>query len=155
MTAQSSIAIHAAVGKTHVAYLRRMIAACLGHIRHPPQDISIALVNDATMSDLHQRFMNIPGPTDVLTFELDHDDRTGKVTAGEIVICVPEAKRRCRENGQPIQNELLLYALHGMLHLSGYDDKTTAQYRRMHQAEDRILSRVGVGNVFTSGMTKS
>lgn len=151
MSDRTSISIHASVGKTYVAYLRRLLKACIAHIRKPPDDISIALVDDRTMSDLHQRFMNISGPTDVLTFELDHHPRTGRVIAGEIVVCVPEARRRCRENGHLLQNELLLYALHGVLHLSGYDDKTAAQYRRMHQAEDRILSRVGVGNVFAVG----
>ena len=99
------------------------------------------------MSQLHQRFLGIAGPTDVLTFELDHDSR-GRVTAGEIVICVPEARRQARLRNTGVERELLLYALHGMLHLSGFDDRTAAGFGRMHQKEDEILARLGIGPVF-------
>ena len=99
------------------------------------------------MADLHVRFMNIAGPTDVLTFELDHDSR-GRVTAGEIVVCVPEARRQARRHGTRVQHELLLYVIHGLLHLVGHDDHDPIEYRRMHAAEDRILRKIGIGPVF-------
>jgi rRNA maturation RNase YbeY len=88
--------------------------------------------------------MGIATPTDVLTFELEHDARGG-CTGGEVVICVPQARRQARTN---IEEELLLCGIHGMLHLSGFDDKTGAGFTAMHRAEDRILSRLGVGKVF-------
>ena len=109
--------------------------------------LSIALVGDATMSRLHRQFLGIDGPTDVITFELDHDAR-GRVTAGEVICCVPEARRQSAERSTSIDRELLLYALHGVLHLSGYDDVEPAAHRRMHLAEDRILNHIGVGAVF-------
>lgn len=102
------------------------------------------------MARLHKQFMNIPGPTDVLTFELARDSR-GRVVEGEIVLCVPEARRRAREHGIPLAHELLLYAIHGLLHLSGYDDLTEADFRAIHRAEDRILKRLGIGPVFEPG----
>ncbi len=46
------------------------------------------------------------------------------------------------------RNEVLLYALHGMLHLSGFDDRTDADFRKMHRMEDRLLARLGIGPVF-------
>jgi probable rRNA maturation factor len=91
--------------------------------------------------------MNIPGPTDVLTFPLDVD-AGGNVTSGEIVICVPEAARQTRKAGKRADRELLLYAVHGMLHLSGFDDRTEAAFRRMHRKENDILVRLGFGPVF-------
>jgi probable rRNA maturation factor len=99
------------------------------------------------MADLHLRFMDIPGPTDVLTFELDHDPR-GRVTAGEVVVCVPYALREARRRRVPPRAELLLYALHGMLHLCGYDDRTDRDFATMHRREDEILNQLGVGPVF-------
>jgi probable rRNA maturation factor len=102
------------------------------------------------MAALHEQFLGIPGPTDVLTFPLDEDDE-GRVTAGEIVICVPEARRQTKRNGVGVERELLLYALHGMLHLCGYDDRTAAAFRTMHATEDRILTQLGVGPVFNRG----
>ena len=94
------------------------------------------------MADLHQRFMGIPGPTDVLTFELDHDAR-GRTVAGEVVVCVPYALRQARRRRIAPRDELLLYALHGMLHLGGYDDRTPADFARMHRREDQILGADG------------
>lgn len=134
-------------GRAYASYVKRQLRQAIAHIPSAPREISVAFVGDARMSELHERFMKIPGPTDVLTFELDHDAK-GRVTAGEIVVCVPEAKRRAKELGHELKQELLLYALHGVLHLSGYDDRTDADYRRMHRAEDRILSRIGIGPVF-------
>lgn len=99
------------------------------------------------MSELHKRFMDIDLPTDVLTFPLELDHRS-RPTAGEVVICVPVARERARENGTTPGNEVLLYAIHGLLHLSGWDDRTGPQYRRMHEMEDRILRKLGVGPVF-------
>jgi probable rRNA maturation factor len=67
---------------------------------------------------------------------------------GEVVVCVPHARREARSRGTDPQDELLLYALHGVLHLSGHDDTTPRGYRRMHRLEDRILREIGVGPVF-------
>ena len=91
--------------------------------------------------------MGVLGPTDVLTFPLE-TDATGHTISGEIVVCVPEARRRARENGIPLEREVLLYALHGMLHLIGYDDRTDAGFAKMHRMEDDILTKLGVGPVF-------
>lgn len=113
----------------------------------PVRDLSIALVGDATMAKLHEQFLLIPGPTDVLTFELAHDAR-GRCTAGEVVCCVGHAARAAKRFGHPVRLELLLYAVHGLLHLLGHDDTTDASYRRMHAAEDRLLTKLGVGPVF-------
>jgi probable rRNA maturation factor len=99
------------------------------------------------MADLHVQFMGIAGPTDVLTFELEHDSR-GRCTAGEVVVCVPYAKRTAKQHGTTVERELLLYCLHGLLHLTGHDDRDDISYRKMHAAEDRILTAIGVGPVF-------
>ncbi|GIW78027.1 MAG: hypothetical protein KatS3mg104_3090 [Phycisphaerae bacterium] len=149
-----SLSFNGTVGKRYVPFLRRYLKRAIPLIRNAPSDISIALVNDARMSELHLRFMNIPGPTDVLTFELDHNPSSGRCVSGEIVICVPEARRQASRLGHALEHELLLYALHGILHLCGYDDRNRQSYRRMHRTEDRILTAIGIGAVFTRSGTK-
>jgi probable rRNA maturation factor len=110
-------------------------------------EFSLVLIGDRRMSDLHAQFMGIAGPTDVLTFPLDQDAR-GWVTAGEVYVCVPEATRQARARKIPLRLELLLYGLHGMLHLGGYDDRTARDFALMHRTEDAILSGLGFGPVF-------
>lgn len=144
------LTLTASLGKAFVPTLRKHLKAAHALLAPPLAELSVALVNDRTMSDLHVRFMGIAGPTDVLTFPLDEDDG-GNVTAGEVVVCVPEAKRRAKAEGHDAAAEVLLYALHGMLHLCGHDDKTAAGYRRMHRTEDDILAQLGVGPVFDRG----
>jgi probable rRNA maturation factor len=135
------------VSKSVTEYLRKHLQSAHALLSPPLTELSVALVGDKKMSDLHLQFMNISGPTDVLTFPLELDPR-GKPLTGEVIICVPDARRRCKENGSELRKELLLYALHGMLHLSGFDDRTDRQFRRMHRMEDDILTRLGVGPVF-------
>jgi probable rRNA maturation factor len=136
-------------GKRFVPFLTRNLVAAHRILNPALRELSVALVGDARMSRLHEQFMGIPGPTDVLTFPLDEDGR-GRVTAGEVVVCVPEALRRAKIEGQKPERELLLYALHGLLHLSGYDDRTASDYRRMHRTEDMILTKLGIGPVFAA-----
>ncbi len=99
------------------------------------------------MSALHLKFMKTAGTTDVLTFPMDVD-AGGRVNSGEVYICVPEARRQVKKSGVEARLELLLYAIHGMLHLLGYDDTTARAYRAMHDMEDAILTKLGFGPVF-------
>ena len=145
--AKFDLKITARAGRTHAPFLKKMLGRAHVLLRSPFREISIALVTDAQMSKLHHRFMNDSSPTDVLTFPLDQNSR-GRATSGEIVVNVSQALRESRRRGIAMQNELLLYALHGMLHLKGMDDRTDSQYRRMHRLEDRILTQLGVGAVF-------
>jgi probable rRNA maturation factor len=141
------LTITARVGRAQAPFLKKQVGRVHGLLKSPLRELSVALVGDSAMSALHERFMNDASPTDVLTFGLEVDSR-GRVISGEIVINVSQALRESRRRGILLQNELLLYALHGMLHLKGMDDRTDSQYRRMHRLEDRILTKLGVGVVF-------
>ena len=141
------LSISAEAGKPLATFIRRRLSQALSLVKTDLRELSVALVGDRRMSELHRRFMNLPGPTDVLTFEIEHDSR-GRCIAGETILCVPEARRQARARGVELRHELLLYAIHGLLHLSGFDDRTAAGYRKMHRMEDRILTRLGIGAVF-------
>ena len=69
----------------------------------------------------------------------------------DVVVCVDEAARRSAELGHSLERELLLYALHGVLHCAGFDDQTDEGFEAMHAEEDRILSVIGVGPTFDRG----
>jgi probable rRNA maturation factor len=133
---------------SYVGYIKAKLRQAHPLMKSKLEELSVAIVNDRLMSQLHQYFMGIAGPTDVLSFTLEFNSRRQPIT-GEVVICLPEARRQSRKLGTKLRNELLLYALHGMLHLSGFDDRTDRQYRRMHLMEDTILSQLGAGPVFS------
>ncbi|HEX4795241.1 MAG TPA: rRNA maturation RNase YbeY [Humisphaera sp.] len=147
MSTVLNLSISARTGRQSAAILRRYLPKAHKLLRSPLRELSIALVGDAQMSELHERFMQIPGPTDVLTFPLDLDS-AGRAVSGEVVVCVPYATREARKRGIPIEHEILLYALHGLLHLCGFDDRTESDFATMHRREDQILTRLGLGPVF-------
>ena|SRR5690348_10798125 len=148
------LAIHAVIGKRHVPFLRRKLIAAHAVLRPALRELSIALVGDGPMSRLHRKFMNVEGPTDVLTFPLELDGRH-RAVSGEVIVCVPEARRQAKLRGTKAEEEVLLYALHGMLHLCGFDDRTQSAFRKMHRMEDEILTRLGIGPVFALPTAKS
>jgi rRNA maturation RNase YbeY len=134
--------------------LRRSLGKAHRLLKSPLRELSIALVGAKQMSELHHEFLGLTGPTDVLTFELDHDSR-GRITSGEIAICVPVARRQARARGGKTEHEVLLYALHGLLHLCGYDDRTESGFQAMHRREDHILAELGIGPVFNPAPDRS
>jgi probable rRNA maturation factor len=133
--------------------IRRGIVSAHKLLHSPIQDLSIAIVPARKMASLHITFLNQPGPTDVLTFELEHD-RQGRPTAGEIVICSTIARKNAVKLGHSVSDELLLYAIHGLLHLSGFDDRTASAFAAMHAKEDEILTRLGVGPIFSAASSR-
>lgn len=146
---QFELTVSARTGREMSAYLQRQLKQAHALLKPPLREMSLALVGEATMSRLHEEFLGIAGPTDVITFELDHDAR-GRVTSGEVVVCVPVARRQAELRGIAARVETLLYALHGMLHLCGFDDKTESAFKQMHAKEDQILTRLGVGKAFSA-----
>ena len=140
----------AQAGRDFMPFVRRALRATerlLGE-KCRLRELSVALVGDRRMSALHEQFMHLSGPTDVLTFPLDEVDVRGRAISGEVVVNVAEARRRAKEHGVAPKLEVLLYAIHGMLHLCGYDDRTERGYRVMHRMEDQLLTRLGLGPVF-------
>jgi len=113
--------------------------------------LSVALVDDTAMADLHDRYLSIPTTTDVLTFDLR--DTISSPVDGEIVICTDVAARESARRGHSLADEVLLYTVHGCLHLLGYDDHSTEDAARMHAREDQLLVELGVGTVFRRAVT--
>jgi len=93
--------------------------------------IAIVLVDRATMARVHGDFLGDPMETDVITFPY-----------GEILVCPAVAQDQAPGYGSEVEREVLLYALHGLLHLAGYDDTTPAAAERMEKAQRKLLKQV-------------
>jgi probable rRNA maturation factor len=144
-----SLSIRAPTAKEHIPFLRRHLRAAHALLHPPLRELSLALVGRRRMMALHAQYLHIPSATDVLTFELDHD-RRGQVIAGEVVVCTSVARAKAEYRDHSERVEMLLYAVHGMLHLCGYNDVTRRGSAEMHSMEDKILSRLGLGRAFDS-----
>jgi len=127
--------------------LRRLIT--LGELG--PLAVHVRVVDDAEMGRLHERYRGEAGTTDVLTFDLR--DQPQEPIEGDVVVCLDEARRQAARRGHATRLEVLLYALHGLLHLAGEDDHDPAGFERMHRREDELLTAAGHGAVFRPGET--
>jgi probable rRNA maturation factor len=135
------------------ARLRRLARRTLRLLDSRLTLLSVGVLPDAAMCRIHHQFLGDAITTDVVTFELEHAPG-GQVTAGEILICIDEARRQARRRRIAVHREMTLYLVHGLLHLHGMEDRTPVGFKRMHEAEDRILSILGVGPVFSGGEFK-
>jgi len=104
-------------------------------------NISIAVVDDATIHELNRRFLAHDYPTDVLSFLLEEG---GNLIEGEIIVSADTAATAAAKFGWSAENELLLYVIHGALHLVGYDDQSPADAALMRAQEARHLARFGL-----------
>jgi probable rRNA maturation factor len=103
--------------------------------------ISLAVVDDETIHELNRRHLEHDWPTDVLSFVLEDD---GDHLEGEVILSADTAATAAEELGNSAAEEQLLYVIHGMLHLIGYDDKSDADAREMRAAEASYLQQFGV-----------
>jgi probable rRNA maturation factor len=119
-------------------------------------ELSVAVVDDERMARLHLEHKGQAGPTDVLSFDLSDAAAAAEpggaaaAVAGDVIVCWPEAQRQSAERGHGARAELLLYAVHGLLHLLGYDDREPGDFERMHAQEDRVLVAIGESAVYSS-----
>ncbi|MCK6484240.1 MAG: rRNA maturation RNase YbeY [Phycisphaerae bacterium] len=120
-----------------------------GASRSRAGSLSIAFVSDDQIAALNESWLRHVGPTDVLTFDLRDDPDADRID-GQIVVSLDTARREARRRGHAPRDEALLYVVHGVLHLLGYDDRRAAQRREMHEKEDEVLHALGVGRVYHS-----
>jgi probable rRNA maturation factor len=125
----------------------------------PLAELSVVLVDVERMTELHVKWMNEPGPTDVLAFPMDeldlrgsrgvahasghgHDDldQPAPAVLGDVVLCPVVAERQAREAGHGTEDELQLLATHGVLHLLGFDHGDAEEHAEMFDLQGRLLS---------------
>ena len=97
-------------------------------------ELSVSFVEQDEIAGLHVRFMDEPGPTDVLSFPLDDIDEDGVRLLGDVVVAPAEA---ARNNPSDPEAELRLLIVHGILHLLGYDHEDDGARTRMWERQER------------------
>ena len=120
---------------------------------HPLAELSVLLVDERTMTELHERWMGEPGPTDVLAFPMDElrpphlgGNRAGDPEPGDdpgllgdVVLCPQVAAEQAVKAGHSAQDELELLTVHGILHLLGYDHAEPEEHAAMFGTQDQLL----------------
>lgn len=106
----------------------------------------MAVVDDATIHELNRRYLDHDYPTDVLSFFVDFVENhpVGEHIEGEIVVSADTARATAKQVGWKAHHELLLYIVHGMLHLVGYEDHNRRAAREMRQKEREVLAALGL-----------
>lgn len=107
-------------------------------------ELSIAVVDEQEMARLHVRWMDLPGPTDVLSFPMDEleagtPERPTEGVLGDIVLCPPVAARQAADAGHTTEDEFLLLTVHGILHLLGHDHAEEDERQRMFSLQRELL----------------
>lgn len=117
----------------------------------PPADVAVTVVDNEQIHALNKEYRQVDRPTDVLSFPLwepgedwviSEEEET--VPLGDIVISYPKAKEQAEEYGHSIERELGFLAVHGFLHLLGYDHETAEEEKEMFQRQEEILQQAGL-----------
>jgi probable rRNA maturation factor len=114
---------------------------------NPAADLSMVLLDSAAMADLHMRWMDLPGPTDVMSFPMDEVEPGGRPDApepgpallGDIVLCPQFAAEQAETAGHSLGQELALLTVHGVLHLLGYDHAEPNEEKEMFALQRELL----------------
>lgn len=115
---------------------------------HRDAELSLYIVDLNTIADLHLRWLDLPGPTDVMSFPIDELTPGGRPDApepgpamlGDIVLCPAFALKQAKAAGHGLDHELALLSVHGCLHLLGYDHATADEEREMFALQNELLA---------------
>ena len=127
--------------------LERLVRMALGVEGIEQAEIGVVLVDDRRIAAVHRRWLGLAGPTDVITFDLSGAAAGlphAGMLAGDIVVSTETARRMARHVGWTPRQELSYYIVHGLLHLSGYDDHDAADRRQMRARERVVMKACGL-----------
>jgi probable rRNA maturation factor len=138
-------------------FLERVLQAAADYEDIEGYQVAVTLVDDARIHELNREYRGIDRPTDVLSFALQEQgegepefdielepDADFVDSLGDIVISVETCKRQAQEYGHSIERELAFLAVHGFLHLIGYDHETAEEEQDMFRRQEEILQSVGL-----------
>jgi probable rRNA maturation factor len=130
-----------------VAGLSKLSRFVLDRMRvHPLAELCIKVVDEPTIAELNEHWMEKTGPTDVLAFPMDElrpglvNEELEEGVLGDLVLCPTVAERQAKEAGHPTKDEIDLLTVHGILHLLGYDHAEPEEHKEMFGLQDRLLT---------------
>ncbi|MBI3173309.1 MAG: rRNA maturation RNase YbeY [Chloroflexi bacterium] len=111
-------------------------------------DLTVVLTDDEQLQDLNREFRDIDAPTDVLSFpSSESNPETGRRYLGDILISVQRAEEQAAAGGHPLEAEIQLLVVHGVLHLLGHDHAEAEEKARMWAAQAEVLARLGLSGI--------
>ncbi len=111
-------------------------------------DITVVLSDDAHLHELNLEYLGVDSPTDVLSFPASETDpETGARYLGDILISIPRAEAQARSAGHPLESEVQLLVVHGVLHLLGYDHGEAKEKAKMWKAQAEVLASLGLSGI--------
>ncbi len=114
-------------------------------------ELTVVLTNDQQLQELNREYLGIDAPTDVLSFpssEIDPETRASYL--GDVLISIQRAEAQAKTAGHPLEAEVQLLVVHGVLHLLGYDHRRAADKTRMWSAQAKALERLGLAGITIS-----
>ncbi|MEI8288117.1 MAG: rRNA maturation RNase YbeY [Verrucomicrobiota bacterium] len=129
--------------KINTRRLKQVAAELFTELQITEAELGIRLVGTKEMARINRQFLQHEGSTDVITFDHTEKRKAGskkrKKLHGELFICVDEAIKQAKKFNTHWQAEVVRYVVHGILHLSGYDDLKPELRRRMKREENRLV----------------
>ncbi|MDR1767033.1 MAG: rRNA maturation RNase YbeY [Propionibacteriaceae bacterium] len=127
--------------------LQELAVFALDYLRiHPQAELSVVLVDEATMAEYHERFMGEPGPTDVLSFPMDElrapepGEEPPVGLLGDIMLCPQVTSAQAADNGRQSEDEADYLLIHGLLHLLGHDHAEAEEKKTMFDLNDALIA---------------
>jgi probable rRNA maturation factor len=114
---------------------------------HPLAELCVKLVDEATIGELNEKWMEKSGPTDVLAFPMDElrpglvNEEPDEGVLGDLVLCPAVAAKQAAEAGHAAPQELQLLTVHGILHLLGYDHAEPDDHKEMFDLQAKLLEQ--------------
>ena len=137
---QDEVALDSALMRS----MEMAIERCLEGQGMEGSEVSLSVVGDKEQHALNLEYRGVDRTTDVLSFPLEEGRPTEPGLLGDIVISAPQAKRQAEEYGHSLQREMCFLAVHGTLHLLGYDHETPDEDAQMQRLQEDVLGALGI-----------
>ena len=126
--------------------LRSLLTFAFGELQiNPDDDLTVIFVDEIEMEALHIKWMDEPGPTDVLSFPMDEVRRGSAAQEpailGDIILCPTVAESQAKKAGHSPNHEIFILTTHGLLHLLGYDHAEKAEEIEMFALQEEIVEK--------------
>ncbi len=140
--------------------IKKLLESALNHLNQPSEllEMTLSIVDEEQIKQLNKDFRDVDKVTDVLSFPTCDNPTRGAITVvcdqvnpetdlvniGDVVICMQRAKEQAQEYGHSLKRELSFLAVHGLLHLLGYDHMNETDEKQMFDLQKKILQQAGI-----------
>ncbi len=129
-----------------ISFIREAVNKLLNVLHLSEFELSILIVDNETITALNKKYLNKNIPTDVLAFSMQEGKESFRSEAkilGDVVISFEMARLRSKELEIDIKKEIILYLVHGVLHLLGYKDDDVSSRKEMERRQEELLGKIG------------